>query len=384
MTDRDQARDRPRDEPVTIGGTKQVGKEAFQSAFESHAAVMFVVDLTSLYIVDVNKAALKFYGYDRATMLTMRIPDLNIVPEPEIRAEIKRAFDEGRSYFQFKHRLANGEIRDVEIYANPISIQGKDFTFSMIHDITDRCQAEVDLQKSKILLESSIESPKDMIILSLDREYRYYYFNKTHADTMEYVYGTRPKVGKCIFDYMTLEVDIEDAKDHYGRAITGESHVSIKKYGDGQSCNYYETQYSPIYDKENEIIGVTAFARDISERIQAEKMLIAERDRANNILEGTNAGTWVWNIKTGELIINNRWAEIIGYSLEELKPIDVQTWIKNVHPDDLVLAQTQLDLHFSGKQNYYDVEFRQPHKDGTFVWVHARGKLIEWTTDGDH
>ncbi len=68
---------------------------------------MYVVDMVSFPIVDAIKAALKFYGYDRATMLTKRIPDLNITPEPEIRTEIKKAVVEGRSYYIFKHRLCS-------------------------------------------------------------------------------------------------------------------------------------------------------------------------------------------------------------------------------------------------------------------------------------
>ena len=96
---------------------KSVGEEAFHKAYKDHGAVMYVVDLSSFRIVDANQAALKFYGYDHPTMLTKRIPDLNITPENEIRTEIKAATDEGRSYYIFKHQLSNGELRDVEILA---------------------------------------------------------------------------------------------------------------------------------------------------------------------------------------------------------------------------------------------------------------------------
>jgi PAS domain S-box-containing protein len=87
--------------PVAGEGTFLVGEEAFRNMFEGHSAVMYIVDLTSFSIVDANEAALRFYGYDRETMLTKRVPDLNITPEEEIRAEIARAVDEGRSHFVF-------------------------------------------------------------------------------------------------------------------------------------------------------------------------------------------------------------------------------------------------------------------------------------------
>lgn len=85
----------------------------------------------------------------------------------------------------------------------------------------------------------------------------------------------------------------------------------------------------------------------------------AERIRNQNILKGINAGTWDWNIVTGELIINERWAEIIGYTLEELTPIAIDGWENSVHPDDLKIASAELDKHFSKEINYYGVQFRQ-------------------------
>lgn len=121
-----------------------VDPESFQRMFFEHGAIMYVVDLESFHVIDANKAALDFYGYDRETMLTKRVPDLNTAQEEEIRDEIQRAVAEGRSYYIFKHRLADGEIRDVEVYANPVTIQGKTYSFSVVHDITERMKAEED------------------------------------------------------------------------------------------------------------------------------------------------------------------------------------------------------------------------------------------------
>jgi PAS domain S-box-containing protein len=144
-------------------------------------------------------------------------------------------------------------------------------TIGMLQDIADRKQVEEEIRRSKILLESSIESPKDMIILSLDREYRYLYFNGTHAESMRHVYGTRPRIGDCIFDHMKDEDDIAKVKAHYDRATSGESHIAIEEYGEGQSHQYYEIRYNPIYDERSGIIGITSFAQNISERVRAEE-----------------------------------------------------------------------------------------------------------------
>lgn len=101
-----------------------------------------------------------------------------------------------------------------------------------------------------------------------------------------------------------------------------------------------------------------------------------------NVIEATNAGTWEFNLKTGEIEINHRWAKMVGYTFAELKPHDKEMWRKLVHPEDLKVAEKQLQLLFSGKRKYYDVEFRMRHKNGDWVWVQSKGNVMTRTSDG--
>lgn len=162
----------------------------------------------------------------------------------------------------------------------------------------------------------------------------------------------------------------------YGKvALTGEE-IQFENYSDGVGRWFHIHAFSPAINQ----FAVTF--NDITKRKQTEDVLVIQRQKFANILEGTNAGTWDWNVQTGKLELDERWAEIMGYSLKELEPVDINTWIDNVHPDDLPLANGLLDKHFNKETDYYDVEFRQQHKDGRWVWVNARGKVIEWTEDG--
>jgi PAS domain S-box-containing protein len=124
-------------------------EDVFHLLFKNHQSVMYIADLETFRIIDANDAALRFYKYDKDTFLTMRVPDLNTEPESEIRAEIKKAVEEGRNYYIFKHQLADGTIRDIEIYANPININGKSYSFSVINDITERLRTERELKEAK-------------------------------------------------------------------------------------------------------------------------------------------------------------------------------------------------------------------------------------------
>jgi PAS domain S-box-containing protein len=130
-----------------------------------------------------------------------------------------------------------------------------------------------------------LESPKDMIILAIDINYNYYYFNKAHRAAMKYAYGKDVAMGMNLLDCVTSATDRENAKKNYDMAMQGISHSTIQQYGD-QAVSYYETFYNPIRDDDDKIIGATAFARNISDRVLAEKALLESRDelrRQNNL-----------------------------------------------------------------------------------------------------
>ncbi|ATZ73131.1 hypothetical protein CWC33_05200 [Idiomarina sp. X4] len=105
-------------------------------------------------------------------------------------------------------------------------------------------------------------------------------------------------------------------------------------------------------------------------------------DRLMMMLEATQAGTWEWNVQTGECYFNERWAEIIGYTLDELKPHSIETWIEYVHAEDGQVSDKILNEHFDGKRSFYECEARMRHKDGHWVWVRDYGKLVSRTADG--
>jgi PAS domain S-box-containing protein len=121
----------------------------------------------------------------------------------------------------------------------------------------------------------------------------------------------------------------------------------------------------------------------LEQRVQERTLeLQSERQRLGDILYGTNAGTWEWNVQTGETSFNERWANIIGYGLNELEPVSIRTWIDFAHPDDLKASNELLEKHFKGEIDYYEYECRMKHKDGHWIWVLDRGKVVFWTEDG--
>ncbi len=145
---------------------------------------------------------------------------------------------------------------------------------------------------------------------------------------------------------------------------------------------WVSTTAVPILGPDGTLLGYRGSDTDVTERHTAEEALLQERRRLANVIEGTNAGIWDWNIVTGEIIINERWAQIIGYSLHELLPHTIDIWVRLAHPDDLRKSQAMLADHFAGRIPYYDLECRMRHKDGHWIWVHDRGRVTERDPSG--
>ncbi|TNE70352.1 PAS domain S-box protein [bacterium] len=131
-------------------------------------------------------------------------------------------------------------------------------------------------------------------------------------------------------------------------------------------------------DDERNIFGNI---QDITQYKEREKKLKHERFKALSVLEGTNVGTWEWNVQTGEMDVSERWAEIVGYSKDDLKPLNIVSWIKRVHSDDLVLSNELLEKCFNGESEYYELETRILHKSGSWIWVLNKGKVFSRTDE---
>ncbi len=122
--------------------------------------------------------------------------------------------------------------------------------------------------------------------------------------------------------------------------------------------------------------GIAAHIGAALMRQRAEAALRDANWRLESIIVGTRVGTWEWNVQTGATIVNERSAEILGHTLAELAPVSIKTWETLAHPDDLKQATELLKRHFAGELDYYDYECRMRHKDGHWVWIHDRGRVV--------
>gem|GEM_PF-1089418 len=116
--------------------------ERYKSLFHSNMAIELIIDPLTQEIVDSNKSAERFYGYDRDALHAMKMSEINILTPQEIQNEMQLAKEQKREVFHFKHKLHDGTIKDVEVYSGPIELEGKMYLYSIIFDITQKMELE--------------------------------------------------------------------------------------------------------------------------------------------------------------------------------------------------------------------------------------------------
>lgn len=126
-------------------------------------------------------------------------------------------------------------------------------------------------------------------------------------------------------------------------------------------------------------LGLTV---DLTKQHEAEQRTQKEKERLALVLKGSNLGLWDWNPSTGDLVVDERWASMLGYSLEEIEP-RVESWSSRVHPDDLGACIEDIQAHIAGKTDYYTNIHRMRHKDGRWIHIHDRGQVTDRNDEGE-
>ena len=122
-------------------------EERFRTLFEGHAAVHLIIESETGNIIDANHAAADFYGWPIAVLRTMKMGDINTIPLEQARLEIEKNRLAGNLRVPFQHRRADGSLRDIEAVTTRLNINGTDFSYAIINDVTERNLAETALQK---------------------------------------------------------------------------------------------------------------------------------------------------------------------------------------------------------------------------------------------
>ena len=164
----------------------QTSESSFRNFFEKNTSVMLLTEPISGDIIDANLAAIDYYGYTKAQLVKMNISDINMMPADLIAEKRQRAMRGERKTFMFTHRLASGELRDVEAHLSPIESEDRSLIFSIMHDITERKNANEALRESEEHFRVIYQASQDFISIVRLSDGVFLDINQPYLDALGY------------------------------------------------------------------------------------------------------------------------------------------------------------------------------------------------------
>ena len=361
-------------------------EKMLQSVFSSIQDGLCVID-TSLDIIRLNGAAERLFNCGRLSAIGKKCHQVLYKRDGPCKDCLAARAIKTKQLQTGECRIANcaGEDRWLEIFLYPrLDDEGKSAGAIMfLRDITQDKLAKEALLENETKFRILFETANDGIHL-MDGEI----FIECNSKAVE-IFGCNDKndmIGHSPTDFSPpQQPDGRDSKEkaleYINAALNGKPQRFYWQHcrKDGAPIDV-EVSLNALNIKRKTYLQ--AIERDISERKLVEQELRKNQSRLIDIIEGTNVGTWELNVQTGEANLDKRWAEMVGYTLEELAPISSRTWRDLVHPDDCKLSEEILQKHIAGELDYYDCDCRMKHKNGNWIWVHDRGRVVEWSDDG--
>jgi PAS domain S-box-containing protein len=358
-------------------------EERFRSLVETTSDFVWEVDVGGAYTY-ASPQVRKILGYEQEELIGKTPFDFMPPEEAQrVSAEFFRIVNSRLPISALENRCLhrNGNVVILETSGVPwLTEDGSLIGYRGIdRDITRRKQAEESLRETNEYLRNLLNHANAPIMV-WDPEFRITRFN--HA--FERLTGrTEGEVAGKHLSILFPEESRDTSLDQIRTTLAGERWESVEIPIQHISGDTHIVLWNSanILDPAGTIISTIAQGQDITERKRTEEALRTNEEQLSLVIEGSGVGLWDWNIQTGKTVFNERWAEIAGYSLSELSPLSIETWTTLCHPEDLAISDALLKEHFAKKSPRYECEARIRHKDGHWVWVLDRGKVVEWDRD---
>jgi len=339
----------------------RASEEQFRRMFEDHRSVMLLIDHADGAVIRANQSAQNYYGYAEKEFERLTIFQINQMPEEEISSEMRKALVNKCNSFQFIHRMANGEIRDVEIHSSPIPFKGKTLLFSIIHDITERRRVEESLRKSEEKFRLIAEISPLAIYMSTGEERKGEYINPMFTRLFGYTLEEVPTAGH----WWNLVYPDGKYREHIFEEWNKRIQYAIRT----------ETGIDPmetlITCKDGSVKNISwnfismsgqnwSFGFDLTDLRKAEAALRESEEKYRNLIENMNDIICLADTEGIITYISPSIKTASGYTPDEAigKPVS-----EFIHPEDLPVLYERLRQLMAGETTQY-TEYRMKHKSG--------------------
>jgi len=340
-----------------------------------------------------NKASEKLYGYSAEEAVGQNLVELIIPPEMRemVAADMRQMAETGQPIPASELLLRRKDGSRVAVFSSHTIIQAPGRPpelFCIDIDLTAHKQASRDLERQEAELRRQnhlfsalleilpvgvfmVEAPSGRPLVANDEAMKLLgrgILPDATRDNLSEVYKVY-KLGTGA-PYPLEDMPILRAMD--GEVTRVEDMVIERPDG---SRSQLEVFGSPVRDDQGHTWASLASFFDITERKHAEATLREREELLRLSLQGADLGTWDWDVTSGQVTVNERWSEMLGYAPGELDS-HMRRFDARVHPDDLDGAQAALEHHFRDETPAYESTHRLRHKDGHWVWVLDRGRVI--------
>ncbi|GEM_PF-1983929 len=369
-------------------------REAEQATKEAHErllavmdgidSLIYVADMKSYEVLFVNKHARELWG-DVVGEKCWKVLQQGQEGPCDFCTNDKLMDENGRptGVYQWEFRKTR-DGRWYELHDSALRwIDGRMVRMEVATDITDRKELEQELRENNIRLQLAYEGA-NLGIWDHDFVTNQIVRTGMWAEML----GYSPEEVESSFEAWSERIHPDDcervmrATDEYLRGETDEfkfAHRLKCKNGDYKwVLNWGKVTSRDEGGKAKRAIGVHV---DISELREAQEALEASEARWKFALEGAGDGVWDLNPTTGEIYYSPRWKEMLGYDEADIENTH-DAWEALLHPDDKRRVLEEVEKCFSGKTASYQNEHRLRCKDGTYKWILARGKVIDWAEEG--
>jgi PAS domain S-box-containing protein len=267
----------------------------FRAIFNNNHAIMLLVDPEKATIIDANPAACKFYGYSHKKLISLEISAINTLGSDEIIIELQKAVKENRTSFNYQHRLADGQIREVEVFSGPIMLNGKTLLFSVVHDATARRQAETALVENENRLRFALEGANDGL-WDVNMKTAEVYISPRGGEILGYTPDELPQL-IAAWDHLVHPDDMAISAKMLDAHLEGKSNifeVEQRLHMKNGNWKWILTRGKLVErDKDGQPLRMTGTHTDITQRKQADEEMMKTQQELERLLEETDASRQV-------------------------------------------------------------------------------------------
>ncbi|MDQ6800383.1 MAG: EAL domain-containing protein [Acidobacteriota bacterium] len=331
----------------------------YRQMFESNRAVQLIIDPDTGAIVDANVAASEYYGWSVERLRSMKITEINLLNDSHIQAEMASAIRQKRNYFQFQHRLANGAVRDVEVHSGPVEIGGRQYLYSIVHDITERRQAELALLSSEEKYRNIFDYAS-VGIYQATLDGRLVTANASLARMLGY-----DSIAELLNVHLVNDIYFHaEDRDAQVLSLTAGNNADVQllwKKKNGAPI-WVQVNAHAVHDAKGELM-FEGFVYDITERKLAEQQLASSNAQRKAVLDAASRISIIATDAEGIITVFNSGAErMLGYSAAEM--IGARSVIDLHKEEELADHAARLQNEFGQRLSGFDILAHRADREG--------------------